>query len=335
MKNRNKIIFFFGLVCALFIIGSLGYWLILDGISWLDAIYMTAITISTVGYGEVAPMSDLAKIFSIALIIFSIGVIGYGGSTVISYIFEGNLKEAWRTRRMNDRIERLTNHYIVCGAGKTGIYVIQTLEARSIPFVVIDNDPDIVNTLKEDDINVIVADATTEDALKKAKIEDAKGLVASLSTDADNLFTVLTARELNYEFTIIAKAINHKSHDKLLRAGANKTVSPNEIGGHRMASMLLRPSVISFLDTVTHAGNLDLDLDEIEITSGSELCDRSIKDANIKEKADLILIALKKANSDEMIFNPNPDEVLEEKDVLIILGKDDQVRALQKESEQE
>lgn len=256
MKNRNKIIFFFGLVCALFIIGSLGYWLILDGISWLDAIYMTAITISTVGYGEVAPMSDLAKIFSIALIIFSIGVIGYGGSTVISYIFEGNLKEAWRTRRMNDRIERLTNHYIVCGAGKTGIYVIQTLEARSIPFVVIDNDPDIVNTLKEDDINVIVADATTEDALKKAKIEDAKGLVASLSTDADNLFTVLTARELNYEFTIIAKAINHKSHDKLLRAGANKTVSPNEIGGHRMASMLLRPSVISFLDTVTHAGIL-------------------------------------------------------------------------------
>lgn len=325
MGNKTKAIFFSGLVLSLFIFGTIGYKFILD-IAWLDALYMTTITISTVGYGEVEVMNEFAKVYSIILILFSMAVIGYGVSTIVRFIFEGNLKELLRIRRMKERIERMKDHYVVCGAGKTGIYVIQSLQKKSIPFVVIDHDREVVDRLKEEDISIISADATTEMALKKANIIQAKGLITTLSSDADNLFTVLTARDLNPYFTIISKVINQNSHEKLLRAGANKTVSPNEIGGHRMASMLLRPTVISFLDTVTHAGDLDLDLDEIAIDPHSHLCHLTLKDTQIKEKTDLMVIAIKRGESDEMIFNPSETEILQPHDILIVLGKDQHVR---------
>ncbi|MBM7542057.1 potassium channel family protein [Amphibacillus cookii] len=329
MKHRKRIFFLIGLLLVLVIFGSLGYLLLLE-VEWIDALYMATITISTVGYGEVAPMTAEAKIFSILLIIMSIGVIGYAGSALMRYFFEGTVKQVWRERKMKEQINKMNDHIIVCGAGETGGQVIHVLQQQNANFVVVEQDVNKVEELKKDRIAVIHADATTDQALDEANIIKASGLVTSLSTDANNLYTVLTAREMNPQLNIIARAITPNSHDKLIRAGANKTVSPNEIGGHRMASMLLKPSVIAFLDTITHSGHIDLNLNEVEIEQGSYLVGKSIEEANIAEETDLILIAIKSKKEDHMIFNPKQNYLLKTDDIMIVLGEQVQLKELMK-----
>lgn len=314
-------------VVLLFVVGTIGYRNLLN-VNWIDALYMTIITISTVGYGEVAPLTTDGKIFSILLILFSMAIIGYGITTLASFIFEGNMREVWRKRKMKERIEKMNNHYIVCGAGKTGSYVIEELIEKGEDFIVVERESDVVEQLMARDIPVILADATTDEALINANVKKAKGLVSALSSDADNLFTVLTVRELNEKITIVSKALDRRSNDKILRAGANKTVLPDEIGGRRMVSMLLRPSVMAFLDTITYAGEIELDLEEIQILTGSNLIDQSLRTAQIPEKTGLIVIAIEKKQDGKMIFNPSSAEILKDKDTLIVLGKQEQVNKL-------
>lgn len=233
---------------------------------------MTVITISTVGFGEVVPLTFSAKIFTILLIFLTLGIIGYAGTSLVHFFFEGKMREAWRERKMRDQLSQLKDHMIVCRAGETGRHVIESLKQENIAFVVIEQDEVKVEALKRNKVIAFLDDATTDEALEKAGILKAKGLIATLSTDASNLYTVLTAREMNQQLMIVARAINNNSHDKLIRAGANKTVSPNEIGGHRMASMLLKPSVVAFLDTITHSDNIDLNLNQVVINPKSQLC---------------------------------------------------------------
>ncbi|SDC07336.1 voltage-gated potassium channel [Pelagirhabdus alkalitolerans] len=327
MKNKRKVIILFVMLTFIVLLGTTSYWILLD-ISLLDSLYMTIITISTVGYGEVVDLTPEAQIFTMILIFLGIGVIGYAASTIVSYFLEGNIRAFWRDKKMNEAIKNLKNHYIVCGAGETGRHVINSLKKEAIDFVIIECDQTRVEALKEEKLLVLKGDATDESILQEANIESAKGLVTTLSTDANNLYTVLTAREINRQLLIIARAITDTSHEKLIRAGADKTVSPNEIGGHRMASMLLKPSVMAFLDTITHSGSLNLNLNEITVSAESSLCGEMIKDVEIFKSSEGMLIAIKSKGTDDISFNPADNYIIRPQDVLIFLGEEEDLLAL-------
>ncbi|MDW7667938.1 MAG: TrkA family potassium uptake protein [Bacillota bacterium] len=217
---------------------------------------------------------------------------------------------------------------IVCGAGEVGNIVIQQFKENNLKFLVIENSQERVEELKNEGVLTINDDATNEDTLIHAKIESAKGLVASLSNDADNVFTVLTARQLNPDIYIIAKAIEKNAYRKLEKAGADNTISPNEIGGRRIAAMVIRPSVISFLDVMTKADNVLIDLEEVKIGPNSDLIGKNLKEAKVPERSGLIVMAIRHKENNKINFNPSSKEVLNEGDVMIVLGKPEQVDLL-------
>ena len=225
-------------------------------------------------------------------------------------------------------IEHMENHYIVAGAGETGNNVIKQFLNRKVPFVVIESDQQVIDELVDKDVNCIHGDATHEDVLERARIHKAKGFVAALSKDADNLFAVLTARQMNAALHIVARAIDHTAPMKLKRAGANFTISPNEIGGRKMAAMMLKPSTTYFMDNVIHTEDITLDLEEIEIHENSELCDKPLKKANISGKTGLIVLAIKHEEDDIFRFNPGADEYLKPKDKIIVIGQNEQIEML-------
>jgi len=329
MENKSKFIFIGIMFFSVIAIGIYGYSVLL-GVSFLDALYMTAITISTVGYGEVGEMTGEAKIFTIFLIFSGLGVAGYGITSIFALFFEGQLKDAWRKRRMEYKIKELKDHYIVCGAGEVGNIVIQQFRENNLKFLVIENNQERVEELKKEGILTVNDDATSEDTLIHARIKEAKGLVASLSNDAENVFTVLTARQLNPNIYIIAKAIEKNAYKKLEKAGANNTISPNEIGGRRIAAMVIRPSVISFLDVMTKADNVLIDLEEVKIGPGSDLKEKSLREAKVPERSGLIVLAIRHKENNKINFNPSSKEVLHEGDVMIVLGKPEQVDLLKR-----
>jgi len=329
MENKGKFIFIGVMFISVIIVGIYGYSVLL-GVGFLDALYMTAITISTVGYGEIAEMSNEAKIFTIFLIFTGLGVAGYGITSIFALFFEGQFKDAWRKRRMESKIKDLKNHYIVCGAGEVGNTVIQQFKENNLLFLVIENNPERAQELKNEGILTIEDDATNEDTLKRANLDKAKGLVSSLSNDADNVFTVLTARQLNPDLYIVAKAIEKNAYRKLEKAGANNTISPNEIGGRRIAAMVIRPSVISFLDVMTKADDVMIDLEEVRIGKDSDLNGKSLKEAKVPEKSGLIVMAIRRKDNGKINFNPSSKEILNEGDIMIVLGKPEQVDLLKR-----
>lgn len=327
MKKKSKLNFVVILLVSLILTGTIGYKILLD-LTLVDALYMTVITISTVGYAEVGIMDTEAKMFSIILIFISLGTVGYLFTSIVSSFLEGDLKKAWRRRKMESKIDDMKNHYIICGAGETGYNSIKQFKNSNVPFVVIDRNEDKINELIEDNIPAIHGDASQEYILEKARIEYAKGLISSLSNDAENVYTVLTARQMNKDLYIVSRAINKHADEKLKKAGANNTISPNEIGGTRMASLMLRPTVISFLDIVTRAGDVILDLEDVVIFEKSALINNTLREAKIPEKTGLIVLAIKKYGDEKLTFNPSSDEVLEEKDTMVVLGRVDQVNQL-------
>ncbi len=329
MKYR-KIFIWIAIMLLLIASATVGYMLILH-LTFIDALYMTIITISTVGYREVAEMNTLAKWFSIGFILVSVGMVGYLLSVVFRFLSEGNINEAWRKNRMKKEIEKLTNHIIICGAGETGIHVIKQMRRREVEFVVIENDPEAIENLKELDVLYVFDDATKEEVLLEAKVKEAKGLISCLAKDADNVFVVLTARELNPKMHIVARSHEERSDKKLRRAGANNTVSPDEIGGKKMASMMLSPNVQYFVDNIIDTKNMSIDMEEIEIKEDAELIGKKLRDAKISEKAGLIVLAIRREN-DVFIFNPKADEVLRLDDKMIVVGSKDQIKILKKMS---
>ena len=329
MKNKNNLNYVVILLASLIFTGIVGYKILLD-LSFIDALYMTVITISTVGYAEVGVMDTEAKIFSILLIFISLATVGYLFSTIMSSFLEGDLKKAWRRRRMERKITSMRNHYIICGAGETGSNAIKQFQQSKVDFIVIDKNEDRVNELIEDDIVAIHGDASQEYILEIAGIEYSKGIISSLSSDAENVYTVLTARQMNKDIYIVSKSINKHADEKLKKAGANNTISPNEIGGNRMASLMLRPTVISFLDIVTRAGDVILDLEDVLICANSTLINKSLMEVKIPEKTGLIVLSIKKYGVKKLSFNPSSNEILEEGDTMIVLGREDQVNELKK-----
>jgi len=328
-KDRRKLTIIFTAIITLIVIGTVGYMNLLK-VDVVDALYMTVITISTVGYTEVGEMTRQAKIFSMIIIFLGLGTVGYAFTSVVALFLEGTFKEVWRRNRMNTRIEQLKDHYILCGAGETGQSVIEQFQKSNVSFVVVEKDEEQVAELANEGVLVIYGDATNEDVLEKSRIKYAKGFVTSLPSDADNVFTVLTAREMNKNLYIVSRAIERNSRGKLIKAGANNTISPNEIGGRRMAALMIRPSVISFLDVITHAGDVILDLEDVIICDKSTISGKSLKEAKIPERTGLIVLAIKKYGDKNIMLNPSFDEILEVGDAMIVLGRENQVNQLRK-----
>lgn len=318
MEKAKHLVISIMLAILLIMGGTLGYMLI-EGWNLLDALYMTVITLATVGYGEVHRISDPGHIFTIVLIIIGVGFFLYVAGAVIQFMVEGRVRILLGRRRLDRKISRLKNHYIVCGYGRIGKVICHRLLHENFDVVVIDKNPDLSETLDGLGFIYICGDATDETVLIKAGLQDAKALIAALGTDTDNVFLVLTGRQLAKDLEIIARAGTEAAKAKLKAAGANTVVAPYETGAASMAQRIIRPTVTSFLDLAFAGRHKDIQMEEIPVSDASTLNGIILKDSGIRQNFDLIIIAIKKED-DRMIFNPSFETKLHVGDTVIAVG---------------
>ncbi|MGD9074812.1 MAG: potassium channel protein [Desulfobacteraceae bacterium] len=315
----------FILVIILFI-GSTGYMLI-EGWDFLDSLYMTVITITTVGFGEVREVTVLGRVFTIFIIFFGIGIIAYILGMVAQAMVELQVRSILGRRKLGLRIKSMKNHYIICGFGRIGKIITRELKANEMPMVVIDNDPEEKEIFESEEIPYIIDDATSEDVLLEAGVERARGLVSVVASDADNLFITITARGLNPELFILARADEEHTEKKLLRAGANKVVMPYLIGGHKMAQTLIKPAVTDFIDFAVDNREMGLEMGELVVSDKSRLNGATLIDSGIRQEMDVIIVAIR-TREGEMRFNPSSQTRIEAGDTLISLGKSNDLEKL-------
>ncbi len=308
------------------LIGTAGY-AVIEGWKILDAIYMTVITITTVGYGEVRAVSPTGRVFTIALICMGMGIIAYTLGMVAQVMVELQVRSIFGRKKLGLKIKSIKNHYILCGYGRIGRIISQELKASRIPLLVIDSNPDSKQGLEQQDIPYIIDDATSEDVLIEAGIERAKGLISVVLSDADNLFITMTARGLNPGLFILARAEEEKSHKKLLRAGANRVVLPYLIGGQKMAHTITKPAVTDFLELTIHDKDIELEMGELLVKDRSRLKGVTLADSGIRQEMNVIIVAIRKENG-EMAFNPSSETRIETGDTLIALGPDNDLKKL-------
>lgn len=307
-------------------IGTAGYMLI-EGWSLLDALYMTVITYSTVGYSEVHDISELGRLYTVFLIFLGVGFFLYVAGAVIQFMVEGKIRTVLGRRKLDRQIHRLKNHYIVCGHGRIGKVICDTLKRSSIDLVVIENNEKLVPETNTNNILYLWGDASDEALLLKAGIQRAKGLVAALGTDADNVFLVLTARQLAPTLFITARASDTGVKSKLRAAGADIVESPYEKGAMRMAHRITRPTVTTFLDLALESRTSDIQMEEIPVNPGSPLNDVILKDSGIRQNFNLIIIAIKKPDG-SMIFNPSFEARIMSGDTVIAVGESKNLQSL-------
>ena len=311
----------FSLASLFFIIGlgTLGYSLIEDWPAF-DALYMTVITLATVGFKEVHELSYGGKIFTIIIIISGTGMIAYTLSSLIQLTVEGQLRQFLGRKKVESRIRKLRDHYIICGFGRIGHLICREFQSRPMPFVVVEKDPHLIERLKREGFMYVEGDATDDETLQAAGIDAARGLITAVTSDTDNVYITLTARGLNPQLFILARAGEEGSEKKLMRAGASKVISPYTIGANRMAQAILRPSVVDFIEIATASENLELQIEEIDVAADSSLAGRQLVDSGIRQSMGQIIVGIKQANG-HMIFNPSPATVIEAGSVLITLGE--------------
>lgn len=329
----RRLLFVTAFVVVLIAAGTVGFLQL--GWTFSDALYMTWITLTAVGFGEVRPLSEAGRLLASGLLVGGITSMGLYWALITSLIVELDLGDVLRRRQMTRKLEEMDDHVIVCGVGRTGLQVVRELAGGERPFVVVEHDEQRASRVRETveaEAAVIVDDATHDETLERARIDEARGLISALSRDEDNLYVTLSARALNPDLTIVARAQEEETMNKLYRAGADHVVSPNITGGARMASALLRPNVLSFLDVITGGEGLALRLEEVQLPEGSRLSEMTLEEARIPQKTGLIVIAVHGdgAGSDheELTYNPGPDVRLGAGDVLIVLGTPGQVDRL-------
>lgn len=303
--------------------------MLLEGWEAFDGFYMTIITLTTVGYGEVHRVSKLGRIFTIFLIIVGGGLNLYVTAALVQFFVEGRIRAIMGRRRLNRKISSMKNHYIICGYGRIGRVLCQNLSKKPKDVVVIEKSEELVGVMESDRVPYICDDASKEHVLIQAGIKDAKALVAALATDIDNVFLVLTARQLNPDIFIMARSSHHDTRQKLMAAGADRVESPYEIGAVRMAMRLSRPNVTTFLDYTLGETDNKIQMDEIVVTSSSPLIGLTLKDSGIRQKFDIMVIAIKKTDG-SMDFNPSFETVFESGDTIIAVGIDDNLLRFEK-----
>jgi voltage-gated potassium channel len=291
----------------------------LQDFSFIDALYMTVITLTTVGFGEIKPLDSTGRLFTIALIMLGAGFVAYNIAYFTQLFIDGNLLEAYRRLKVSKRREKLKDHYIVCGYGQMGQIIAAELTAHDVPVLVIENDEAILLRLREKGILHIVGDATEEENLIDAGIMNAKGVVSVVSRDTDNVFIVLTARDLNREMLIYARSHTPGAEKKLIKAGADRVVSPHTTGAARIVHNILRPTVIDFLDLALSGQGMELSMEELVIPYGADLVGRDLIHSGIRGEFNLIIVAIKRCDG-RMIYNPSPTEILNAGDILVAIG---------------
>jgi voltage-gated potassium channel len=307
---------------AVTLAGTLGYLLL--GFSALDALYQTVTTLSTVGFREVEPLSTVGKLFTVVLILVGVGTVLTTFTVVVEALIEGSLRDVYGRRRMDRKIAGMSGHVIICGWGRVGQAIAQYVGASGTPLVVVDTDGERVEGIGHP---FLVGDATDDAVLRSAGIERARALVAAIDTDAENLFVALSGRTLRPDLFIVARARTKASEEKLRRAGANRVVNPQAIGGERMAAFLLQPHVAEFVDVVMHDGSLEFRLEEVPVPVGSPLAGRTIRDAHIRDTTGALVLALRSADG-AFLPNPDPSTTVEAGHILIVVGTAEQTAAL-------
>jgi len=314
------------LLFLIVVVGIIGYSIIED-YALVDALYMTIITISTVGYREIVPLSNAGKIFTIILIISSFGIFAYAVSTITLHTIEGFFANYFRDNKLNKIIKKMNQHVIICGFGRNGKEAALSLAQKKIPFIIIEKEDKEIANISANFPNypVIQGDASNEEVLKKAAPEKAKALITTLPIDADNLFIVLSAREFNKSMTIISRASDDHTDVKLQRAGADKVIMPDKIGGQRMAKLVTEPDTIEFLEYIINQSEQDITLAEIPCANmGNCTQNKTIQELNLRNKIGVNIIGIK-SKEDAYVFNPSPDMKLLPDDKLFVLGTIEQI----------
>jgi voltage-gated potassium channel len=318
----------FFLLLLVVVVGTLGYMLI-ENWPLNDSLFMTIITITTVGFSEVHPLSETGRHFTIILLILSIATVGYSVTILFTYLFEGIMLKAMREFRMKRSIKRMKDHYIICGCGDVGREVALEFKRSKVRFLVIDRDPEKSELARDESILFLKGDAVDDEILLEANIEHARGVVSALPEDESNVFVVLTARQLNPRLTIVSQAEEQRTIRKLLKAGANRVISPSQIAGRRMASFILRPSVVNFLDVMVDSANVAMRVEEVTIETGSPLVNKNLREAGIGRHTGAIILGINGPDGKTKV-NPSASTNLStvpirENDVLIAMGNEEQI----------
>jgi voltage-gated potassium channel len=324
---KRRVFFSLGLILFVISFGTAGY-MIVEKWDWLDSFYMTVITLTTVGFREVHELSRNGIVFTIILIIGGVGTMLYALSTGAKFVLEGELQEIFGRKRLEKKLRDLKDHYIVCGYGRMGKIIARELKHKELTIVVIEKNEVLLDADEREETLIVQGDATRDEILKKVGIEKAKCLISALPTDAENLYVVLSARGLNSSLLIVARAGEEGSEQKLIRAGADRVVSPYHIGGLRMAHTVLKPAVMDFIEFATKSGNIDLQIEEITIMEGTRLVGFTLDKCGIGRELGIIIVAIKK-RSGEMQFNPIHSSVIDAEDKLIALGEATKLKVLE------
>jgi voltage-gated potassium channel len=298
--------------------GTIGFHLV-EHWTLADSLYVTVQTLTTVGYGDIPPHSAGGRLFAVVVMLIGAGGVALAISTIVQSVVKWELVSAFGQRRLSKKMSKLRDHYIICGSGRVGSHLIRDLLAANESFVIIENDQQRAAEFSQRGLTVLVGDATLEESLREVGAEHARGLAACLPNDADNVYVVLTARDVNPNLRIVARAAEEQAEAKLLRAGANHVIAPTIIGGHRMAVALTKPAVSEFMDSIT-ANELGLGFEQVEVDASSSLVGKDLRATPIRAELDVVIVSIRR-QSGEILFNPAAGTTVEAGDILIAIGR--------------
>jgi voltage-gated potassium channel len=319
-KSARKLLIAVLFLVGTFLVGTVGYVLI-EGWSVGDAVYMTVISVTTTGFAEVRELTQGGRVLTMLVIVGGIVSLAYVGGRAVQLAVEVYLH---RRGRMNRRIAKLRNHVILCGYGRMGRHIAADLDQARIPFVVIEREPDNTSAMEEQGYNYLVGDASSDALLLQAGVESARGLIAVVTTDAENVYITLTARALNQSLSIVARALSDESESKLRTAGADRVIKPYELVGRRIAQLVIRPTMVEFIDTVARSRAAEITMEEITVAAGSTLSGIRLGETTIRKDLNVIVVAIRRSG-EELLYNPGPDTTLHDGDRLIAIGKKEQL----------
>jgi voltage-gated potassium channel len=317
-------------VVLVLIIGTTGY-VVIEGWPVMDALFMTVTSITTVGYREVHELSPAGQIFTMILLLGGVGTVFYVLTLMVAGVVEGGLFVRWERRRRARMLDSLRDHFIVCGYGRMGRLIVEEFRRQGVPLVVVDRDPELAHQIIEGGGLAVAADASTEEVLLRVGIHQARGLVTAVSTDAENVYIVLSARLLRPDLYIIGRAETEDAVRKLKRAGADRVISPYQIGAQQMALTALRPAVVDFVQlatSTTSSEHLDLAIEQVKIGSNAAFAGKSIVDANLRQRFGVVIVGIQRRDG-KMDFNPAPDALMQAGDQLIVMGRSDGLKQLE------
>ena len=326
MMDSKKLRYSLLMLIAIIALGTCGYYFV-EHMPLFEAFYMTIITLSTVGFSEVIPLSQAGRSITVIIIFLGISVGAYTIGMLVRALVEGELVKIFGRRKVQKQISGLKNHFIICGFGRIGRIICSELDADNIDFVVIEQDPSVIEYIEARKYLYLEMDATTEEALMQAGIMEAKGIVTAVNSDANNVFITMTAKSLRPDVFLLARASEEQNEAKLFRAGATRVVSPYLIGGRRIAQMLKKPTVVDFVDIAMMGSHLGLMMEEATIRDNSSLIGKNLIDSHLRKDYGVIIVAIKKLSGD-MVFNPTPTEKLEAGDVIVVIGKKEDLKRM-------